>query len=745
MKAFGDLMVGRGGTRSPRASRTSPSSPSPVSCAPTSMPRAEADFFQSGDEYVAGSLRHDPRERGPALRAADGARVRMRRRTAAHSVRAARGESHRRRHLAGDARDGATSRRRAGVRNVELLTAEQFESDTRTFDLVNCFLVLQRLRRAEGLELLRKLVRRVREGGVGVFHFPYRAHVSPLVSRCAKARARVPGVNAVVNVAAPQAGVDAADREQHVRPQRSARGAAGAHFDAPHLVFTRHGDLDGVIVHASASGAARSGARAARKTAKPAAPQRRRSSTCGSSSRVRRSKSSIARPRSTSRRSTDWEHHLAKPFAMPTDSPQLLINLGTVLQGLQLAPGMTVLEYGAGTGWLSRYLTQLGCRMILLDVAPTALDDRARAVREAAGHRRASRAAIPRVRRTPHRSAGCERRSHPLLRLLPSRAESRRGAARVRPRAEAARHRRVSRSRGREHSKTPQSQYEMRTYGVVEKRTSTSTRSGRPPNALGFVDLQARGVQHPAVPRLARRDTTTCSRRGGALAAGPRRRARSSTTCATFFLTKPGARSGQPPHGRTARRDRGDARTARAASRSRARDRAQHGQSEMARLERAARRRRPRLCICTTRTAGSCNLDCARAELPRPLDPGKEVDVRHSTFPPLEPGTLDLELDCVAEQGRVVRADGIDADADRADVYRERATAGVSPGRSPARARARPRDPRRALPEQRPVNADRALEDPQRREEHRRSGKNGAAPALPRNASATDANAIMPA
>ena len=34
---------------------------------------------------------------------------------------------------------------------------------------------------------------------------------------------------------------------------------------------------------------------------------------------------------------------------------------------------MTILEFGAGTGWLSRFLTQLGCRMILMDVAPTAL------------------------------------------------------------------------------------------------------------------------------------------------------------------------------------------------------------------------------------------------------------------------------------------------------------------------------------------------------------------------------------
>ena len=44
-----------------------------------------------------------------------------------------------------------------------------------------------------------------------------------------------------------------------------------------------------------------------------------------------------------------------------------------MLQGLRLTAGMTVLEFGAGSGWLSRFLTQLGCRVILLDVSPSAL------------------------------------------------------------------------------------------------------------------------------------------------------------------------------------------------------------------------------------------------------------------------------------------------------------------------------------------------------------------------------------
>src|SRR5437879_5980673 len=37
------------------------------------------------------------------------------------------------------------------------------------------------------------------------------------------------------------------------------------------------------------------------------------------------------------------------------------------------AAGAVVLDFGAGSCWTSRYLSQLGCRVIALDVSPTAL------------------------------------------------------------------------------------------------------------------------------------------------------------------------------------------------------------------------------------------------------------------------------------------------------------------------------------------------------------------------------------
>ena len=49
-------------------------------------------------------------------------------------------------------------------------------------------------------------------------------------------------------------------------------------------------------------------------------------------------------------RVTDWNFHLSKPFGAFEETPQLLINFAVILQGLSLCKGMTVLEFGAGTG-----------------------------------------------------------------------------------------------------------------------------------------------------------------------------------------------------------------------------------------------------------------------------------------------------------------------------------------------------------------------------------------------------------
>ena len=71
---------------------------------------------------------------------------------------------------------------------------------------------------------------------------------------------------------------------------------------------------------------------------------------------------------------TDPTALMRRPFAYLHEAPVLLQNLGALLAGLQLGKTMTVLEFGAGTCWLSRCLQQLDCQPICCDVSQAALD-----------------------------------------------------------------------------------------------------------------------------------------------------------------------------------------------------------------------------------------------------------------------------------------------------------------------------------------------------------------------------------
>jgi ubiquinone/menaquinone biosynthesis C-methylase UbiE len=68
------------------------------------------------------------------------------------------------------------------------------------------------------------------------------------------------------------------------------------------------------------------------------------------------------------------ESLLAKPFRSLTEVQHLLIELSALINGLELAPGMDVLEFGAGFGWASRLLNQMRLHVIATDVSTTALD-----------------------------------------------------------------------------------------------------------------------------------------------------------------------------------------------------------------------------------------------------------------------------------------------------------------------------------------------------------------------------------
>src|SRR5260221_1237951 len=67
-------------------------------------------------------------------------------------------------------------------------------------------------------------------------------------------------------------------------------------------------------------------------------------------------------------------HVLNKAFGNVTDAPGMVYRLGLLLSELQLGLGHTVLDFGAGSGWLSSCLNRLGCQTIAVDVSPTALE-----------------------------------------------------------------------------------------------------------------------------------------------------------------------------------------------------------------------------------------------------------------------------------------------------------------------------------------------------------------------------------
>jgi SAM-dependent methyltransferase len=127
---------------------------------------------------------------------------------------------------------------------------------------------------------------------------------------------------------------------------------------------------------------------------------------------------------------TNWDHQLTKPFSQAHEAPTLLMDMSILMQGLHLTAGTTVLDFGAGTGWFARFLTQLGCRVILLDVSATAL----KMARELYERQ-------PIIGDRPAPVAGRERRSCVELSRVSPRPASDRDSRGAWPRAQAGRHR----------------------------------------------------------------------------------------------------------------------------------------------------------------------------------------------------------------------------------------------------------------------------------------------------------------
>ncbi len=71
---------------------------------------------------------------------------------------------------------------------------------------------------------------------------------------------------------------------------------------------------------------------------------------------------------------SDPRLHIQKPFRSFTEAAESLEKLGILLSEMKLGRGMRVLDFGAGTCWISAYLQQMGCHVTSCDPSSTALE-----------------------------------------------------------------------------------------------------------------------------------------------------------------------------------------------------------------------------------------------------------------------------------------------------------------------------------------------------------------------------------
>jgi SAM-dependent methyltransferase len=251
---------------------------------------------------------------------------------------------------------------RRGIANITFATPSEFRAASRTFDFACCYLVLQRMKEEQGLTVLRDVIARLAPGGIAVFLIPYRSTVGPAVQALRWVRQRAPFANRLIN---------------RLRGRRGADPFLSSHtYDLSRLVNVVQEQLAGTM---NVLLEPQEGLNTALffLEAPMAAGTALSSGSIVDVAALTAGTSVEALNRAAEEyfsALTDREHQLTKPFSQAHETPALLTGMATVLQGLDLAPGLTVMEFGAGTGWLSRYLTQLGCRAILLDVSPTALE-----------------------------------------------------------------------------------------------------------------------------------------------------------------------------------------------------------------------------------------------------------------------------------------------------------------------------------------------------------------------------------
>jgi SAM-dependent methyltransferase len=344
----------------------------------------------------------------------------------------------------------------AGAANIQFQTLEEYRRSDARFDLVNACLVFHHVGPKDGYALIADMLRRLEPGGVAVIEFPFRDHSGAAAKALRWVRTRMPPANVAANLLRRKPAFFPLIHPQAYSASDVLSLIHAAGCDQPHLILGRHGDTEVVTAFAQKPAVAQQQPAAA----SPRIDVKELMAASSLEELNRKAEEYFASI-------SDREPHLAKPFASAQDAPALLINFATLLQGLRLYPGLTVLEFGAGTGWLSRFLTQLGCRSILLDVSPTALEIAAELFRRMPliGSRPAPQFLLFDGRQIDLPDESVDRIvCFDAFHHAPNSGQVLRELARVlKPGGVAA-----FAEPGPDHSKSGQSQFEMQTYGVVE-------------------------------------------------------------------------------------------------------------------------------------------------------------------------------------------------------------------------------------------------------------------------------------
>ncbi len=382
---------------------------------------------------------------------------------------------------------------RRGASHIEFRTPDELFASDRKFDLVCCIHVLQRMPPAEGLAVLRRLLDRVASGGIGIFQVPY-AITQPAAVRALRwLRDHSGVVNGAVNAARGKPWADPFIPTHAYDLEAFLRVFEDASIPSPLMLRNRQDDLSNVFVFAerplpSVSRVDDQGRLV--PGAEPLLTTRQEQPAINVKTLIEQSSieslNRVAEEYFASIQNSDQQ--MAKPFGVVADAPMLLVNLSTLLHGLRVQPGHTVLDFGAGTGWVSRQLTQLGCRAVLLDVSATALEIARTLYRRlpVIGERPEPEFLTFNGRVIPLPDASVDRiLSFDAFHHVPNTSEILREFARVlKPGGIAG-----FAEPGARHSESPMSQFEMRTYGVVENDIDVHA-LWRVARELGFVDLK---------------------------------------------------------------------------------------------------------------------------------------------------------------------------------------------------------------------------------------------------------------